>query len=123
MLAGSSVLSIVAPPIGVPLLATSAGFAASQFAGTDPVSASGSAVATGQNQTVMQNAINNSAITGTALAQLTAYNQYIQQGYSPIQAQAMSGYNTNESGLPTWAIYGGLAVVALVVLKLLKIIK
>jgi len=126
MLAGSSVLSVVAPPIGAPILAASVGFAGSQWGTTDPVTASGQAVSTGQTQAITQAQINANAQLGSQLASLQAYNGYVNQGYSPAQASAMSGYNAapvTTFGLPTWLPYVGIGLGAFLVLKLLKIIK
>jgi hypothetical protein len=121
MVAASSVLSIIAPPIGVPLLGLSVGVASKTF-GTDPVSNSGQVVATGQTQQVAQSVINTSAQTQTLLNKNAAYQSYLNQGYTPAQAASLSGLPTNAMGLPSWLLYGGIGVIAIVVLKKLHIL-
>jgi DeoR/GlpR family transcriptional regulator of sugar metabolism len=125
MLGGASVLSVTQPQIGLPMVSTARQYAASSFGSSvDGVTASGQAVATGTTQAIIQANIQNNAQTADLLAKQSAYNSYLNQGYTETQAAQMSGISATVSGTGNNILkYGLLAVGAYLVLKLLKIIR
>jgi uncharacterized protein YerC len=125
MLGGASILSVTQPQVGLPMVSTARQFAASSFGtSNDGVTASGQAVATGTNQAIIQANINNNAQTASLLAKQSAYNSYLNQGYTETQATQMSGISAATIGpINNILKYGLLAVGVYFILKLLKIIR
>lgn len=125
LVAGSSVLSIIAPPVGVPLLGLSVGIASQTFS-TDHVSNSGQVVAQGKVNAIANSVVASQQITSSLLNQNDLYNSYIRQGYTPAQAAQMSGINPAGSAfttIPQGIKYALIAIAGFVLLKVLKIIK
>jgi hypothetical protein len=125
MVAGSSVLSIIAPPVGVPLLGLSVGVASQAFSKntSDTVAASGQAVYNSQVASINTIAANTAASTDIALKN-AMYQKYLTEGYTASQAAQMSGMSGTMNATSTnWLTIGILAVGGFFLLKMLRIIK
>lgn len=122
MVAGSSVLSIIAPPIGVPLLGATAAMAAKTWGSADKVAQSGTVVASGNVKGVVNQINAGVNMTMTALQRQQEYQKMIDQGYSPQTAASASGLSSLSTA-PNYLLYGGLAIAAFFILKILKIIR
>jgi len=126
MVAGSSVLSILVPPAGVPLLGLSIGAATNAWT-TDKVSASGQALANGTASTVNSQALVVASTTAAALERQALYEKYLSQGYSAQTAATMSGMSStgmsSTAMLPDWLIYAGIGLLGFFILKKFKLFK
>lgn len=122
LVAGSSVLSLIAPPIGVPLLGATAALATKTWGSADKVAQSGVVVASGNVEGVLNQVNAGLNMTMTALQRQQEYRKLIAQGHSPQVAASASGLSAL-STTPNYLLYGALAIAAFFVLKILKIIR
>ena len=122
MVAGGSVLSILAPPIGIPLLSAGIGVAGAAFS-SDTVSQSGANIAAGTIGQVADSLTSAANQVTTQIQRETAYKQYVAAGYSETTAAAMADLSTSSTtGLPAWLLPVGIGLIAILLLRKLKII-